>query len=61
MVPPFLSYYGALHGGPIGDAHIQSAYDHCRLYRNALKDESGLWKHVTLGSWSDNSHWATGS
>ncbi|KAJ3574544.1 hypothetical protein NP233_g1709 [Leucocoprinus birnbaumii] len=61
MVPPFIAYYGALQGGDDGQQLLQEAYDQCRLYRDALADESGLWKHVTLGSWQDNNHWATGN
>lgn len=60
MVPPFIAYYGALQGGEDGRTLMQTAYDQCRLYRDALADESGLWKHVVLGSWQDNTHWATG-
>ncbi|KAF9452154.1 hypothetical protein P691DRAFT_722454 [Macrolepiota fuliginosa MF-IS2] len=61
MVPPFIAYYGALQGGENGRVLLQTAYDQCRLYRDALRDESGLWKHVVLGAWQDNTHWATGN
>ncbi|KAG6919278.1 hypothetical protein DXG01_007410 [Tephrocybe rancida] len=61
MVPPFIAYYGVLQGGSEGRALMQIAYDQCRLYRDALKDESGLWRHVTLGDWQDDSHWGTGN
>lgn len=61
MAPPFISYYGALQGGQTGDSYLQAAYDQCRLYRDALRDESGLWRHITLGSFSDDTHWATGT
>lgn len=60
MVPPFIAYYGALQRGEDARLLMQVAYDQCRLYRDALLDESGLWKHVVLGSWQDNTHWATG-
>ncbi|GLB33486.1 putative glycosyl hydrolase family 88 [Lyophyllum shimeji] len=61
MVPPFIAYYGALQRGNGGRALMQVAYDQCRLYREALRDSSGLWRHVALGTWQDNSHWATGN
>ncbi|PFH52600.1 hypothetical protein AMATHDRAFT_189281 [Amanita thiersii Skay4041] len=61
MVPPFIAYYGALQQGTEGTELLQVAYDQCRLYRQALRDKSGLWKHITLGNWQDNSHWATGN
>lgn len=60
MVPPFIAYYGALQGGDDGQQLLQIAYDQCRLYRDALADESGLWRHISLGSWQDENHWATG-
>lgn len=60
MAPPFIAYYGALQGNADGRALMQIAYDQCKLYRDALRDESGLWKHVVLGTWQDNEHWATG-
>ena len=60
MVPPFIAYYGALQGGQNGQALMQIAYDQCRLYRDALSDDSGLWKHVVLGTWHDSTHWGTG-
>ncbi|KAF8974688.1 Six-hairpin glycosidase-like protein [Flammula alnicola] len=61
MAPPFIAYYGALQGGVQGDTYLQTAYDQCRLYRDALRDESGLWRHITLGSFNDTTHWATGN
>ncbi|KAL9712558.1 hypothetical protein Ac2012v2_003795 [Leucoagaricus gongylophorus] len=61
MVPPFIAYYGALQGGDDGQQLLQIAYDQCRLYRDALADESGLWRHISLGSWQDENHWATGN
>jgi len=61
MVPPFIAYYGALEGGFGAQALLQIAYDQCRLYRDALRDTSGLWRHITLGDWQDNTHWATGN
>jgi rhamnogalacturonyl hydrolase YesR len=57
MVPPFIAYAGALQSNA---TLLQEAYDQCRLYRDALTDESGLWKHILLGSWSDLTHWGTG-
>ncbi|TFK43267.1 Six-hairpin glycosidase-like protein [Crucibulum laeve] len=61
MVPPFIAYFGALQGGEGGKSLLQIAYDQCRLYRDALRDPSGLWRHITLGSWQDDTHWATGN
>ncbi|KAF9057455.1 Six-hairpin glycosidase-like protein [Panaeolus papilionaceus] len=61
MVPPFIAYYGALEGGDGGRALMQVAYDQCRLYRDGLRDDSGLWKHIMLGSFQDRAHWATGN
>ncbi|PPR02489.1 hypothetical protein CVT24_002038 [Panaeolus cyanescens] len=61
MVPPFIAYYGALEGGDGGRALMQVAYDQCRLYRDGLRDDSGLWKHIMLGSFQDQTHWATGN
>lgn len=61
MVPPFIAYYGSLERGDAGLALLQTAYDQCRLYRDALRDDSGLWRHITLGSFSDDTHWATGT
>lgn len=60
MVPPFLAYYGALQGGDDGAQLLQMAYDQIRLHRDALADD-GLWRHVTLGDWEDDTHWATGN
>ncbi|KAK7060209.1 hypothetical protein VNI00_000974 [Paramarasmius palmivorus] len=60
MVPPFIAYYGALQGKNGADL-LQIAYTQSSLYRDALRDENGLWRHVTLGSWQDNTHWATGN
>ncbi|KAF8076064.1 Six-hairpin glycosidase [Lyophyllum atratum] len=61
MVPPFIAYFGALQGGSRGRALLQVAYDQCRLYRNALRDSSGLWRHITLGAYQDDAHWGTGN
>lgn len=61
MVPPFIAYYGALEGGYAAQALLQVAYDQCRLYRDALRDPSGLWRHIALGNWTDDTHWATGA
>jgi hypothetical protein len=60
MVPPFIAYFGALEGGYGAQALLQVSYDQCRLYREALRDPSGLWRHIALGNWQDNSHWGTG-
>ncbi|KAI3596725.1 glycoside hydrolase family 105 protein [Moniliophthora roreri] len=60
MVPPFIAYYGALQGKN-GTNLLQTAYTQCSLYRDALRDSNGLWRHVALGSWQDTTHWATGN
>ncbi|KAG7448944.1 Six-hairpin glycosidase [Guyanagaster necrorhizus] len=61
MAPPFIAYYGALEGGDSGVQLIQTAYEQISLYRDVLRDDSGLWKHVLLGTWNDTTHWATGN
>jgi hypothetical protein len=43
MVPPFLAMYGAIHKNT---TLMDEAYDQIRLYRDALRDDSGLWKHI---------------
>ncbi|KAJ2915034.1 hypothetical protein MD484_g5402, partial [Candolleomyces efflorescens] len=58
MVPPFIAYYGALQNDR---KLLQEAYDQCRLYRAALRDSPGLWRHIDLGSFTDDTHWATGN
>lgn len=57
MVPPFVAYYGALREEP---ALLRTAYTQCKLYRDGLRDAPGLWRHIALGSFQDNTHWATG-
>jgi len=32
-----------------------------QLYRDALRDASGLWGHIALGSYQDDAHWGTGN
>ncbi len=61
MVPPFIAYYGALQGGDEGRVLLKEAFKQAKLYRQTLADESGLWKHILLGSWSDLHHWGTGT
>ncbi|PSS37321.1 hypothetical protein PHLCEN_2v798 [Hermanssonia centrifuga] len=61
MAPPFIAYYGALAGGAVGADLLQQAYDQCRLYRNYLRDPIGLWRHITLGNGTDETHWGTGN
>lgn len=62
MAPPFIAYFGALQNDDGGLALLQIAYDQIRLYRDALFDaDVSLWRHVTLGSWEDSGHWATGA
>ncbi|KAG8685770.1 hypothetical protein FRC09_014538 [Ceratobasidium sp. 395] len=59
MVPPFLAYYGALHNNP---TVVAEAFNQIRTYRNNLKVDSqtGLWRHIQLGTNTDPGHWATG-
>lgn len=62
MAPPFIAYFGALQNDDGGQALLQIAYDQIRLYRDALFDaDVSLWRHVTLGTWQDSGHWATGA
>ncbi|KAJ3743376.1 Six-hairpin glycosidase [Lentinula detonsa] len=61
MAPPFIAYYGALQGGDNGTSLLQTAFAQISLYRDVLRDEGGLWRHVALGSWEDSTHWATGN
>lgn len=58
MVPPFLAYYGVTAGKT---AYILSAYNQVRLYRDQLRADSGLWKHVVLGDWQSNKLWGPGN
>lgn len=59
MVPPFLAYYGALTNNV---TLMQEAYTQCKLYRNYLRDPSGLWRHIVMGpSGQDPGYWATGN
>ncbi|KAI0740138.1 Six-hairpin glycosidase-like protein [Earliella scabrosa] len=58
MVPPFLAYYGVLTEN---QTLVQQAYDQCRLYRQYLVDDSGMWKHIVLGNFQDEGHWTTGN
>lgn len=59
MAPPFIAYFGALENI---QALLQIAFDQIRLYRDALFDaDVSLWRHVTMGSWEDSGHWATGN
>ncbi|KAJ3829051.1 Six-hairpin glycosidase [Lentinula raphanica] len=61
MAPPFIAYYGALQGGDNGTSLLQTAYEQISLYRDVLRDDNGLWRHIALGSWQDATHWATGN
>jgi hypothetical protein len=61
MAPPFIAYYGALAGGSSEATLMQDAYDQCRLYRNYLRDDPGLWRHIVLGNGEDARHWGTGT
>ncbi|KAH9943362.1 Six-hairpin glycosidase [Epithele typhae] len=61
MAPPFIAYYGALQGGDEGLSLLKESYTQCKLYRKYLQDNGTLWRHITLGSWSDKNHWGTGN
>ncbi|KAJ3906046.1 Six-hairpin glycosidase [Lentinula edodes] len=61
MAPPFIAYYGALQAGDNESYLLQTAYEQISLYRDVLRDDDGLWRHVALGSWQDTTHWATGN
>ena len=41
QVPPFLAYYAALTSN---QTMMTEAYNQCRLYRQYLGSDSGLWK-----------------
>ncbi|EJU06613.1 Six-hairpin glycosidase [Dacryopinax primogenitus] len=58
MAPPFIAYYGAVTQN---QTLLALAYEQISLYRQALRDSSGLWRHITLGSGVDDGHWATGN
>ncbi|EPQ53342.1 hypothetical protein GLOTRDRAFT_117313 [Gloeophyllum trabeum ATCC 11539] len=60
MVPPFLAYYGVTTGNR---SMLEEAYTQCKLYRSYLRDTSAnnLWKHVLMGSGTDEGHWSTGN
>ncbi|KZP00223.1 Six-hairpin glycosidase [Calocera viscosa TUFC12733] len=58
MTPPFIAYYGAVTQN---QTLLATAYQQISLYRDALRDSSGLWRHIVLGSGTDDGHWATGN
>ncbi|OCF43696.1 hypothetical protein I317_02448 [Kwoniella heveanensis CBS 569] len=59
MVPPFLAYYGVMHNN---QSLLQEAYQQCSLYRDTLRQDSGLWAHILLGTGThDPGLWATGN
>ncbi|THG98168.1 hypothetical protein EW026_g3969 [Hermanssonia centrifuga] len=60
MVPPFLSYYGVVTSN---QSMLQQGYNQIKLYRQYLRDGSagGLWKHIVMGSGTDEGHWSTGN
>ena len=43
MVPPFLAMYGAIQRN---STVMGEAYNQIKLYREVLRDGSGLWKHI---------------
>lgn len=54
MAPPFIAYYGVLQGGDNESSLLQTAYEQISLYRDVLRDGDGLWKHIELGNYQDN-------
>ncbi|WVQ66675.1 uncharacterized protein L199_004863 [Kwoniella botswanensis] len=59
MVPPFFAYYAVLHNN---QTLLQEAYRQCSLYRDTLRQDSGLWAHILLGTGThDSGLWATGN
>ncbi|KAJ3867658.1 Six-hairpin glycosidase [Lentinula novae-zelandiae] len=56
MAPPFIAYYGALQAGDNESYLLQTAYEQISLYRDVLRDDDGLWRHVALGSWEDTTY-----
>lgn len=58
MVPPFLAYYGVTTNN---QSMVGEAYNQIKLYRNYLRDDSGAWKHILLGSFNDTGIWSTGA
>ena len=59
MVPPFLAYYGVTTSN---QTLLSEAYNQIKLYRNYLFDsQTNLWRHITLGSSTDEGHWSTGA
>lgn len=59
MTPPFLAYYGVLFNNA---TLMREAHNQIKLYRDILRDpETGLWRHIQRGSWSDNAFWGTGT
>ncbi|SCV67160.1 BQ2448_5806 [Microbotryum intermedium] len=59
MVPPFLAGRGLETNNAtlLLEAHAQ-----IKIYRRYLQDRrTGLWMHITLGSWQDSGLWATGN
>lgn len=54
-----MAYYGALQSN---FSLLYESYKQCKLYRETLLDPNGtgLWRHIELGTWSDNNLWGTG-
>lgn len=61
MAPPFIAYYGAQTNNA---SLVREAYVQSRGYRDALKSDTGAWKHIVgpqsadLGLWSTGNAWA---
>lgn len=61
MVPPFIAYFGALETGDAKLWLLREGYNQCKEYREVLRDNSGLWQHIVLGTGlQDTTHWGTG-
>jgi rhamnogalacturonyl hydrolase YesR len=59
QVPPFLAYYAVVNNN---QTLLQESYNQINLYRNTLRQSSGLWAHIVEGSGtSDSGLWATGN
>lgn len=61
QVPPFLAYYAVVNNN---QTLLQEAYNQISLYRDTLRQSSGLWAHILLGGGNtvpDTGLWATGN
>ncbi|KAF2467425.1 Six-hairpin glycosidase [Lindgomyces ingoldianus] len=58
MVPPFLAYYGVA-SNDVG--LLKAAANQCKLYRDVLVTNSGLWLHIVGNHTKDLALWSTGN